>query len=79
MSESPQKLKMYIDGAWLESRTSKFMNCFNPSTGEVVALAPQCTAEEVELAIQAAKTAFPKWADTPASQRADFTPSPRRS
>ncbi len=69
MSESPQKLKMYIDGAWLESRTSKFMNCFNPSTGEVVALAPQCTAEEVELAIQAAKTAFPKWADTPASQR----------
>jgi malonate-semialdehyde dehydrogenase (acetylating)/methylmalonate-semialdehyde dehydrogenase len=68
MSE-PRKLKAYIDGAFVESKTTKYMNCFNPSTGEVMALAPQCTQGEVEAAIQAAKTAFATWSDTPASQR----------
>jgi malonate-semialdehyde dehydrogenase (acetylating)/methylmalonate-semialdehyde dehydrogenase len=68
MSE-PRKLKIFIDGAWCESKTSKFMNCFNPSTGEVMAQAPQCTTEEVEAAVQAAKNAFPGWSDTPANTR----------
>ncbi len=45
------------------------MDCFNPSTGEVIALAPQCTAEEVESAIMAAQVAYPAWADTPVSKR----------
>ena len=69
MSETPRKLKVYIDGAWVESKTSRYMDCFNPSTGEVMALAPQCTAEEVESAVQAAQRAFPAWANTPASLR----------
>jgi malonate-semialdehyde dehydrogenase (acetylating)/methylmalonate-semialdehyde dehydrogenase len=45
------------------------MNCFDPSTGEVTALAPQCTREEVEAAVQAARKAFPGWSDTPANAR----------
>ena len=68
MSE-PRKLKIFVDGAWCESKTSKYMECFNPSTGEVIALAPQCTTEEVEAAVQAAKQAFPAWSDTPATTR----------
>jgi len=69
MSEAPSRLKVFIDGEWVESRTAKYMNCYNPSTGEVIALAPQCTAEEVEAAVQAAKNAFPGWAATPANSR----------
>jgi len=69
MSETPKKLKLYIDGGWRESSTGKYMNCFDPSTGEVIALAPQCTAGEVEAAVQAAKTAFPAWSDTPPNAR----------
>jgi malonate-semialdehyde dehydrogenase (acetylating)/methylmalonate-semialdehyde dehydrogenase len=45
------------------------MDCFDPSTGEVIAQAPQATAEEVEAAVQAAQMAFPAWADTPANTR----------
>ena len=45
------------------------MDCYNPSTGEVIAKAPCCTQEEVESAIAAASAAFPAWADTPASKR----------
>ena len=61
---SVKKLKLFIDGAWRESRTSRYMDCFDPSTGEVIAQAPQATAEEVEAAVQAAQMAFPAWADT---------------
>lgn len=69
MSTTPKKLKAYIGGAWVESSTSKYMNCYDPSTGEVIALAPQCTTEEVEAAVAAAVAAFPAWSDTPANSR----------
>jgi len=69
MNVAPRKLKVYIDGAWLESVTSRYMDCFDPSTGQVIAQAPQCTADEVELAVQAASRAFPAWAETPPNQR----------
>ena len=45
------------------------MPCYDPSTGAVIALAPQCTAAEVEECIQAAVEAFPAWRDTPVSKR----------
>ena len=40
------------------SKTSRYMDCFDPSTGEVIAQAPQCTPEEVESAIAAALFGF---------------------
>ena len=43
MSE-PRKLKIFIDGAWRESKGAGFMECYDPSTGAVIALAPRCTA-----------------------------------
>jgi len=69
MTNTPEKLKYYVDGQWRESKTEKYMECFNASTGEVVALAPQCTQEEVNSAIQAASDAFPEWASTPVTVR----------
>ena len=69
MSDIPKKLKYCAGGKWLESKTEKYMDCYNPSTGEVIARAPQCTAEEVESAILAAHAAYPAWAETPASKR----------
>ena len=48
MSATPKKLKFCAGGKWLESKTSNYMDCYNPSTGEVIAQAPQCTSEEVK-------------------------------
>ena len=56
-------------GVWKDSATQKYMPCYDPSTGAVIALAPQCTAAEVEEAIAAAEKAFPGWRDTPVSKR----------
>jgi malonate-semialdehyde dehydrogenase (acetylating)/methylmalonate-semialdehyde dehydrogenase len=63
-----KKLPYYAAG-WKESKTSKYMECFDPSTGEVIALAPQCTTDEVNAAVAAAAAAFPAWADTTPSKR----------
>ncbi|MFZ7126056.1 MAG: CoA-acylating methylmalonate-semialdehyde dehydrogenase [Desulfobacterales bacterium] len=65
----PVKLKYHSGGRWLESKTDRYMPCYNPSTGEVIAQAPKCTADEVEEIIAAAVAAFPQWADTPVSKR----------
>jgi malonate-semialdehyde dehydrogenase (acetylating)/methylmalonate-semialdehyde dehydrogenase len=68
-AEPAKKLKYCVGGVWKESKTSKYMACYDPSTGAVIAHAPQCTAAEVEAAIEAAAKAFPAWRDTPVTKR----------
>jgi len=66
---SVKKLKYHIGGEWLESKSGKYMDCFDPSTGELIAQAPQCTAGEIEAAVGAAQAAFPAWSNVPPNQR----------
>lgn len=49
------KLRPYINGQYIESKTKKYLDTYGPSTGEVVAKVPCCIAEEVKMAIVAAK------------------------
>ncbi len=67
--EQIKRLKYFVDGQWLESKTEKYMPVYNPSTGEVIAETPCCTADEVEAAIASAKAAFPAWSNTPVMKR----------
>jgi malonate-semialdehyde dehydrogenase (acetylating)/methylmalonate-semialdehyde dehydrogenase len=64
-----KRLKFGVNGVWKESKTSKYMPCYDPSTGAVIAYAPQCTSEEVEEVIQSAVGAYPAWRDTPVTKR----------
>jgi malonate-semialdehyde dehydrogenase (acetylating)/methylmalonate-semialdehyde dehydrogenase len=63
-----EKLKFFIGGGWRETQ-GDYMPVTNPSTGEVIAVAPKCTAAEVDEAVNAAARAFPTWRDTPITQR----------
>ncbi len=45
------------------------MDCYDPSTGEIIAKTPCCTKEEVEAAIASAQKAFTGWSNTPVSKR----------
>jgi len=65
-----KKLKFFADGKWQESKTNKYMDIYDPSTGEVLAQTPCCTEDEVNFAIQSAAKAFPSWSNTPAVKRA---------
>jgi len=64
-----KRLKLFIDGRWQESETDRYMDIWNPSTGEKIAQAPCCTKEEVLQAVKAANGAFHEWSNTPAIKR----------
>ena len=64
-----KKMKYCVGGQWLESKTDKWMDVTDSSTGEVIAQVPCCTAQEVEYAIAAADAAFVEWSQTSISKR----------
>ena len=64
-----QKMKYCVGGEWLESKTDKWMEVTDSSTGEVIAEVPCCTKDEVEAAIAAADAAFPAWSQMSISKR----------
>ena len=64
-----KKLKYFVDGEWHTSSSEKYMDVYNPSTGEVIAQTPCCTQQEVEAAIASAKEAFKTWSNTPVMKR----------
>ena len=64
-----KRLKFSVNGEWRETASGKYMAVYNPSTGEQIAEAPCCTAEEVSHAVEAAQRAFRPWANTPIPQR----------
>ncbi len=55
-------LNHYINGEFVQSRSDRTAEVFNPATGEVQSLAPMASVSEVEQAIVAAQQAFPSWA-----------------
>ncbi|HZS05945.1 MAG TPA: CoA-acylating methylmalonate-semialdehyde dehydrogenase [Blastocatellia bacterium] len=60
----------FIGGEQIPASTKQHSPVYNPSRGEVIAQAPESDAQAVDLAVQAARKAFPEWADTPAVERA---------
>ena len=67
--ENIKVLKPFINGEFITSTSEKFTEAYDPSTGEVIAKVPCCTALEVESAIAAAKAAYPEWSATPVVKR----------
>ncbi|HHT8830416.1 TPA: 5-carboxymethyl-2-hydroxymuconate semialdehyde dehydrogenase [Burkholderia cenocepacia] len=61
-------IKHWIGGREVESRET--FTTLNPATGEVITDVASGGETEVDAAVRAAKEAFPKWANTPAKERA---------
>ncbi|WP_175657710.1 5-carboxymethyl-2-hydroxymuconate semialdehyde dehydrogenase [Burkholderia vietnamiensis] len=61
-------IKHWIDGREVASRDT--FTTLNPATGDVIADVASGGDAEVDAAVRAAKAAFPKWANTPARERA---------
>lgn len=57
-------------GAWRIPQTAHHGDVFNPSTGEVIARVPFCSAADVEDAVRSATAALPSWENTPPTKRA---------
>lgn len=61
-------IKHWINGKEVESKET-FTN-YNPATNEAIGEVASGGQDEVNLAVEAAKKAFPKWSKTPAKERA---------
>lgn len=64
------KLKNYINGEWVESKTTKYEDVYNPATKEVIAQVPISTKEDIDYAIEVAAKAFEKWKNVAVPRRA---------
>lgn len=65
-------LQNFLGGQWTDSSATQTLSVFNPSTGQIIAETPLSGTSDVDHAVQCATAAFPKWADTPISKRAEI-------
>jgi malonate-semialdehyde dehydrogenase (acetylating)/methylmalonate-semialdehyde dehydrogenase len=69
---SPPIMSHWINGRSVEVLAEQTGPVFNPATGEVIARVPRGGAAEVDLAVAAARAAFPAWRDTPLIARSQI-------
>jgi alpha-ketoglutaric semialdehyde dehydrogenase len=65
--------KNFINGDWVEARQGRTFENRNPANaGELIGIFPSSTSEDVNQAVDAAKTAYDKWRLFPAPRRAEI-------
>ncbi|WP_229249251.1 CoA-acylating methylmalonate-semialdehyde dehydrogenase [Dyadobacter sandarakinus] len=67
-----ERLKNYINGQWVDSRSEAFDNVLNPANQEVLAQVPVGNAQDVADAAEAAQAGFQEWKSTPVSKRIQY-------
>ncbi len=65
-------IRNYIDGQWVDSKSTQILDVVNPATTELIGRVPLSTPDEVGTAIRAAKDAFWEWRETPPVTRARY-------
>jgi malonate-semialdehyde dehydrogenase (acetylating)/methylmalonate-semialdehyde dehydrogenase len=65
-------MKNYINGEWVESKSTTFGDVWNPVRGEKIARVAYGTRADVDLAVKAARAAFTEWRATPPLSRARY-------
>jgi aldehyde dehydrogenase (NAD+) len=65
-------LKFYIDGQWVEPKGSQTVDVINPATETAAGRVTLGTAEDVDLAVRAARKAFASYSQTSREERVDL-------
>jgi len=66
------RLRLFIDGSWVDSNSNRWEPVMNPAKDEVIAEVPFALKEEVDRAVDAAARAFEKWKELPAPTRVQY-------
>lgn len=64
-----ERLKLYIDGQWIESESDSAIDVVAPESMKVIAQIPRSNEADVNKAVAAAKRAFQTWQFTPLNDR----------
>ena len=64
--------QMVINGKPADAKSGEMMTVYNPATGKPIAEVPKADREDVDIAVEAARTAFDhgKWKRYPVGKRA---------
>lgn len=63
------QLKNYIDGAFAAPSNVRYLDNYEPATGQVYSLIPDSDGTDVARAVAAAQRAFPEWSGLTAAER----------
>jgi acyl-CoA reductase-like NAD-dependent aldehyde dehydrogenase len=64
--------KIYIDGSWMPSAGKGTIDVVNAATEEVMGRVPEGTADDVDKAVAAARSALSTWSTTPVEERSKY-------
>jgi acyl-CoA reductase-like NAD-dependent aldehyde dehydrogenase len=56
-----KKFKMWINSEWVDSESGRTFQTHNPANGDVIAEVPLAGKSDVDMAVAAARKAFPAW------------------
>jgi acyl-CoA reductase-like NAD-dependent aldehyde dehydrogenase len=62
----------YIDGEWVDAASGETFESTSPANGDAIGVFPRSSAEDVERAVAAAKTAYEDWRLVPAPKRGEM-------
>lgn len=73
MKQKTTTIKNFIDGKWVTSKSKKTFRRENPAfKKQIVGVAPLSNKKDVDMAVIAAKKAYPAWRDMPAPKRGEI-------
>ena len=67
-----KKILNYIDGSLVPPKDKNYLDNINPSTGGIYSQYPDSTKDDINLAVQSSKTAFPSWSALSVEKRAKY-------
>ena len=72
MSATTMSYKVLIGGAFADAASGETMDVIAPATGEVIARVPQCSEEDVDRAVEAARAAYESWSEKTPKDRSEL-------
>lgn len=67
-----EKILNYIDGELISPKQDRYIDNFDPSKGSVYSKLPDSNSDDIDLAVNAAKRAFPLWKNLTKEDRANI-------
>lgn len=67
-----EKYELFIDGKFVPPQSKKYFDSINPATEKPIAKIAKATNKDVDLAVKAARKAFPRWSGLQAKERGKY-------
>ena len=67
-----EQLTNFINGKFMQPKTEEYLDVFEPATGQVYSKVPNSSSTDIDVAFQAANSAFPGWSELTVTDRSQY-------